>query len=278
MLREHQYPLMNVFGYGRVSTDHQALSLIAQREKAESAFKFFQSIGRLPATARWVSFFEDEDVSGKTPWFQRPMGSTLFTLAQRGDMIIVANYDRAIRSVRDVCDVVEQLNEKGVLLVILDADFDTSTIMGRAFMKFIALLKEIDREEIVRRTREAKKFALENGLPTGGRAPWGWKIARRMSGGDRVRPYYVIDQGKRRLSEKVVRMIDDLDMSQRQVEAALAKEGYTNPSTKRPWTQRHVGKMYDACKDGFPLPGGIRMPGRIEKAGVVFKDHNPDLD
>ena len=69
-------------------------------------------------------------------------------------MLVATKLDRIGRSVRNLIEVSFALRDRGVGLVCLDQEIDTTTAMGRMFFTILAAFAEFERELIVERTRE----------------------------------------------------------------------------------------------------------------------------
>jgi DNA invertase Pin-like site-specific DNA recombinase len=162
-----------LFCYGRASTDSQRITLLAQEEITHNYYKLRHSMDEELTFGGW---FPDAAVTSKINFFERPKASEILRLAQAGDAIVVSNFDRAFRSVLDCDRSLRICNEANIGLIILDVDVNTQTPLGRAFMKMIAVLKELEREEISRRTREAFEYNRRHMRPSRMRCPCGWDV------------------------------------------------------------------------------------------------------
>jgi site-specific DNA recombinase len=141
---------MQVIGYVRVSTDEQVragVSLVAQAAKIDA----------YATVKEWTlrEMIRDAGVSAKT--LHRPGLARLLALV-RGrevDVVVVAKLDRLSRRVRDVYDLVELFEKKGVALVSLHESLDATTATGRAMMGLLAVMSQLERELIGERTQVA---------------------------------------------------------------------------------------------------------------------------
>ena len=97
-------------GYARVSSVGQSLDV--QREKLGGCDKLFE-----------------EKRSGTTD--ARPMLKQCLGYVREGDQLIVTRIDRLARSTLHLCQIAETLRKKGVDLVVLDQNIDTSDATGR---------------------------------------------------------------------------------------------------------------------------------------------------
>src|SRR3954462_15830085 len=122
MTAEHK----RAVGYLRVSTEGQAergISLDAQAEKIR-AMATVQS-------AHLIDLIVDGGESGKS--LQRPGIERLLEMVDRREVqvVIVAKLDRLTRSVRDLGDLLERFQRRGVSLVSVGESLDTGSAAGR---------------------------------------------------------------------------------------------------------------------------------------------------
>ena len=85
-----------------------------------------------------------------------------------GDTLVVWKLDRLGRSVKQLVDLVSELQKDGVQFKSLTDAIDTGTPSGRFFFHVMASLAEMEKELIVERTRAGLEIARQLGR-TGGR-------------------------------------------------------------------------------------------------------------
>ena len=164
----------HVFGYARLSTLAQYLSIAAQKAKIDKYFRFRFDDDPL---ATWGGCFEDHAVSASSVDFrERPHGRELNLKVNRGDHILLALGDRAFRSVADCCLCIKDWSDRGVAVHYINAGVDTSNAVGKMIAHIIASLGEYEGELRSERQKERNNIARAHGLPTNGHCPWGWKI------------------------------------------------------------------------------------------------------
>jgi site-specific DNA recombinase len=115
---------MKAIGYVRVSTDKQAergVSLEAQSEKIK-AMALVQSAELLDTIV--------ESESAKN--LNRPGMAKLLALVEKGKVqaVIVAKLDRLTRSVKDLCELLERFERRGVALISVAESLDTGSAAG----------------------------------------------------------------------------------------------------------------------------------------------------
>jgi site-specific DNA recombinase len=140
-------------GYARVSTDKQDLSLEAQQVKIR-AMAALQD--------RTVEMIVDA-VSAKS--LDRPGMEQLLFLVDNGavDTVIIAKLDRLTRSVKDLAELMERFQRKGVSLVSVAESLDTATASGRLVLNIMASVSQWEREAIGERTRAVLQHKKASG-------------------------------------------------------------------------------------------------------------------
>jgi len=106
----------------------------------------------------------------------RPGLTSALECARSGDSLVVWRLDRLGRSLRHLIDVVHDLEQRGVALVSLTEQIDTSTPGGRLVFHVFGALAEFERELIRDRTLAGLAAAKARGR-TGGR-PTVWTDAK----------------------------------------------------------------------------------------------------
>lgn len=151
-------------GYGRVSTRDQ------NPDAQEDALK----------DAGCDPVFVDK-ASGKLA--SRPELDKALIAAREGDEFVITKLDRLGRSLKNLIELSEQLDKKGVNLVVLSQGIDTSTPAGRMFFHILGAIAEFERSLIVERTRDGLEAARARGR-VGGRKqalkPRQVKLAQEM--------------------------------------------------------------------------------------------------
>jgi DNA invertase Pin-like site-specific DNA recombinase len=161
---------MQAVGYVRVSTEKQAdlgVSLEAQTEKIR-AMAVVQG-------AELVEVIVDAGESAKD--LRRPGMTGLLELvdARAVDVVIIAKLDRLTRSVKDLADLMERFNRRGVALVSVAESLDTATAAGRLVLNIMTAVSQWEREAIGERTRDVMSHKRANGQRVG-TVPFGCQL------------------------------------------------------------------------------------------------------
>lgn len=109
-----------------------------------------------------------EKVSGKDT--NRPKLQELLDFAREGDTIHIHDFSRLARSTKDLLDIVEQLNKKGVHLISNKENIDSSTPTGKLMLTMIGAINEFERTNLLERQREGIAIAKRDGKYKGGKA------------------------------------------------------------------------------------------------------------
>jgi DNA invertase Pin-like site-specific DNA recombinase len=107
----------------------------------------------------------EEKVSGKDT--NRPQLKALQEFARKGDTIYIESISRLARNTLDFLNIVEQFTAKGVHLISLKENIDTSTPQGNFMLSVFAALSQLERDTIKQRQREGIDIALAEGKAYG---------------------------------------------------------------------------------------------------------------
>src|SRR6202048_4346964 len=141
---------MRAIGYVRVSTDRQAelgVSLEAQGEKIRAM--------SVVHDAELLDIIVDSGESAKS--LQRPGMERLLALVdgKQVQAVIIAKLDRLTRSVKDLCELLELFECRGVALISVAESLDTSSAAGRLVITIMGAVSQWEREAISERTKDA---------------------------------------------------------------------------------------------------------------------------
>jgi len=87
----------------------------------------------------------------------------MLRFVREGDTVVVESYSRLARSTRDLLDIVETLQSKGVEFISKKEAIDTSTAAGRLMLTIFAGLYQFEREVTLERQREGIAIAKQAG-------------------------------------------------------------------------------------------------------------------
>lgn len=107
-----------------------------------------------------------EKISGKDT--NRPKLQEMLEFVREGDIIYIHDFSRLARSTKDLLDIVEKLNEKGVSLVSNKENIDSSTPTGKLMLTMIGAIAEFERQNLLERQREGIEIAKRNHKFQGG--------------------------------------------------------------------------------------------------------------
>ena len=109
-----------------------------------------------------------EKVSAKDT--NRPMLQEMLSYTRNGDTVYIKDFSRLARSTKDLLDLVETLQEKGVTLISLKENIDTSTPTGKLMLTMIGAINAFERENLLERQKEGIAIAKAAGKYKGRKA------------------------------------------------------------------------------------------------------------
>ena len=137
-----------LIGYARVSTTDQNLDLQIDALTKVGCEKIF-----------------DDKISGTRA--DRPGLARAMELLRKDDTLVVWKLDRLGRSVKNLVDLVADLQKQGIHFKSLTDSIDTGTPSGRFFFHVMASLAEMERELTAERTRAGLEVARQLGRKGG---------------------------------------------------------------------------------------------------------------
>lgn len=112
-----------------------------------------------------IEKFFTEKVSAKDA--NRPQLQAMLDYVREGDVVHVHDFSRLARSTKDLLDIVDQLNAKGVTLVSNKENVDSSTPTGKLMLTMIGAIAEFERMNLLERQREGIAVAKAKGIYKG---------------------------------------------------------------------------------------------------------------
>jgi DNA invertase Pin-like site-specific DNA recombinase len=135
-------------GYARVSTQDQELALQLDALHESGCEQVYQ-----------------EKVTGATR--DRPQLQKMLEQLRAGDVVVIWKLDRLARSLKDLVDLVNQIQSKGASFLSLNDQIDTTTAHGKFTFHIFAALSEFERDIIRERTKAGLVAARARGRKGG---------------------------------------------------------------------------------------------------------------
>ena len=148
---------MQTYFYIRVSSKEQ--NTIRQEVKAKEY--------NIPMECVYI-----EKVSGKNVT-DRPVLTNLMASIKNGDKLIVDSISRFARNTKDLLELVEQLNSKGIIFISLKEAIDTTTPTGVFMLTVFGAVAQLERDYLKDRQMEGITIAVTEGRYKG-RKPIGY--------------------------------------------------------------------------------------------------------
>ena len=136
-----------LIGYARTSTLDQIAGFGAQRKAELGCKKVFA-----------------EQVSSVA---ERPKLTAALDELREGDILVVTKLDRLARSMRDLMNIVDKIQERQASLRIVAMNLDTTTPTGRLMLSMLGCVAQFEREMMLERQREGIAKAKAEGLYKG---------------------------------------------------------------------------------------------------------------
>lgn len=114
-----------------------------------------------------IDEYFSEKISAKDA--NRPELQRMLQYVRKGDTVYVHDFSRLARSTADLLAIVQQLQDKGVRLVSLQENLDTTTATGKLLLTVIAAINEFERNNLLERQREGIALAKQRGVYKGRR-------------------------------------------------------------------------------------------------------------
>ncbi|MDQ0418842.1 DNA invertase Pin-like site-specific DNA recombinase [Croceifilum oryzae] len=143
-----------IFGYARVSTFDQNLDSQIEQLRASNIDRIIQ-----------------EKVSGVQD--QKEELSQLLNQLVRNDTLAVTRMDRLGRNAKQLLELIEDLEERGIHLVILNLGIDTRTPSGKFILTVMAAFSELDRTMIKEKQQAGIAVAKRKGTYKGRKQKFG---------------------------------------------------------------------------------------------------------
>lgn len=141
---------MRKIGYARVSSSAQNLDRQIAALRTEQCDEVYR-----------------EKASGKA-LKGRPQLEKAIDALGVGDVLVVAEWDRATRSMIDGVAIIERIHARDAFLKVLDKPYlDLTTPIGRGFIAFLSAMAEDERKRIIARFNDGRSAARARGARFG---------------------------------------------------------------------------------------------------------------
>ncbi|MEO1152211.1 MAG: recombinase family protein [Pseudomonadota bacterium] len=137
-------------GYARVSTIDQNLERQLGTLRAAGCYKVFK-----------------EKASGAS-LKGRPQLERAIDALGTDDVLVIAEWDRATRSMDDGLKIITRVADRGAAVLVLDRPYlDLTKPLGKGLLGLLSAMAEDECERILRRANEGRRIAKENGVYLG---------------------------------------------------------------------------------------------------------------
>lgn len=122
-----------------------------------------------------------DKLSGKDT--NRPQLNAMIDYVREGDTVVVSEYSRLARSTKDLLNIIDTLENKGVTVISMKEKLDTSTPNGEFMLTVLAGVATLERKLMLQRQREGIAIAKANGKYKGRQSkqkPEDWESLKAM--------------------------------------------------------------------------------------------------
>ncbi|WP_239505065.1 recombinase family protein [Bacillus cereus] len=102
----------------------------------------------------------------------RPKLAALLSFARKVDQIVVYKLDRLSRPTKQLIELFEELEAKGIELISIKDKINTTTAIGKAMFPMLAVLSEMEKDIISERTKAGLESAGARGRKGGRPKIW----------------------------------------------------------------------------------------------------------
>lgn len=218
------------FGYARVSREdpkREKWSIPAQRERI-SQFCALRGYGL-------VSVAEDRNISGSTPFEERPGWLAISVQVKSGDVIVVNDLTRLGRNLIMTLQKLDDLQEQDIDVASLDNDFDTASATGKLVLQIMLSISEYERARTIERLHQVHTEIHRQGRVLGCRPPYGYDYDQEK------KEFIVIEE-----EAIIVRRLFDLKASGyglATIARLIQAEGVPTKRGSKQWTPQTVRRI-----------------------------------
>jgi DNA invertase Pin-like site-specific DNA recombinase len=207
--------------------------------------------------------YSDPSATGKSPLKDRPAGRRLLADLVKGDHVVIARLDRLSRNFLEFAATVDAWGRRGITLHPCDFGMiiKPDDPLCQAFVQFLGIFAQYERQMIASRTREALAHRRTLGMRTSYDAPMGFRWVKQTDG--KYHKHVCDHEGPVCLKALELALSG---YSHMQIAGYLTDEwGVANRRQEagRAWNREIMYKLVDRGlqildERGLPLPAGVR--------------------
>lgn len=193
--------------------------------------------------------FSDIDYSGYNNSENRPALKELVRRRHDFSCVIIPKLSRFGRSLKHLTQLFETFDKDGISLVFLDLGLDTNTSQGRLLRNIMGAFAEYESDVRGDYTRANNRYAVQQGRPSGGMAPYGYVRVNKN-----YEPHPAQAQVVRLIFERY-----DEGASQFGIARELAARAIPTPGGNPTWKAGKIARLLDnpAYASLTPLDGEL---------------------
>jgi DNA invertase Pin-like site-specific DNA recombinase len=247
--------------YARKSTEEGLAqpfnSLDAQRESAEAYISSQRHMGWIALERR----YEDGGYTGAN--LERPALRALMEDIESGqvDCVVVYKVDRLSRSLLDFARLIGVFEERGVSLVSVTQQMNTTDSLGRLTLNILLSFAQFERELIAERTRDKMRAARRKGKWLGGHPVLGYDVDPQGSG-------LRINPAEAEQVRFIFQQIAEAKGSE-EVVGGISRRGWTTKAWVSRSGRRHAGRAFQPA-DVIRLVRNVTYLGKHRDGEQIY--------
>ncbi|MGW0117644.1 recombinase family protein [Streptomyces sp. NPDC003327] len=215
-----------------------------------------------------IAVEEDIDVSGYSRGLDRPGLQRILARLAEFDVIVFFKIDRLARSTVDFAEIMKVTQAESVALASASEPLDLTSSMGRAMAKVIAVFAELESDTIGMRVSSAHEHLRREGRYTGGRVPYGYRVAPNPEGAGKI--LEVNPEEAKTIHEIVERVLNKDSLLKIAVDLTESDRPSPGHSSRQTTGKRSDSKRW--------YPSTLRsLLGNPQLLGQVIEDGKPIL-
>ena len=212
--------------------------------------------------------YEDGGYTGAN--LERPALRALMEDIESGqvDCVVVYKVDRLSRSLLDFARLIGIFEERGVSLVSVTQQLNTTDSLGRLTLNILLSFAQFERELIAERTRDKMRAARRKGKWLGGKPILGYDVDPERGG-------LKINAGEAQRVRSIVQQIAE-GKSAEEVLDGLGRRGWTTKQWVSGSGREHAGRAFQK-PDLIRLVQNVTYLGKLRDAEQVYKGEHAGI-
>lgn len=123
-----------------------------------------------------IAVEHDKALSGASAANRPGLQKAVWLACKHRAILVVYAMSRLARNTKETIEIAEKLKQAKTDFASVSEKIDTTTAMGDAFYKIVAVLAELERKQTGERTSIAMRLYMQAGRRMGGKVPYGFAV------------------------------------------------------------------------------------------------------